>query len=307
MKNVTLFLVVGAAALVFAASAHAQETDNTVETPSAWVDADGDGINDLAPRGPRGGGGRDRAYMESRRQLMDQLTADLTTEQKAEITTLMTTLHESDATPEQVQTALGEKLQSLGIVLPDTWYQSPLEFAGGFALTTEQRAAVASLMESLKADGKTREEVRTAMSELLTSYGVTLPDNFMAGPGPGQRGKGRGPELTTEQRTAVDALRTSLQAEGKTEAEIRTAIGELMTSYGITAPNRPQGPNTPPNGIGGGPRLTEVQRTEIQSIRETMQAAGNTPAEIRAAVEAKFTEYGVTMPPPRGPHGGRGR
>jgi hypothetical protein len=143
------------------------------------------------------------------------------------------------------------------------------------------------------------------MSELLTSYGVTLPDNFMIGPG--QRGNGKGPALTMDQRAAVNALRTSLQAEGKTPAEVRTAIGELMTSYGIIAPNRPQGPNTPPNGIGGGPGLTEVQRTEIQSIRETMQAAGNTPAEIRAAVEVKFTEYGITIPPPRGPKGRRGR
>jgi Spy/CpxP family protein refolding chaperone len=306
MKNVSLFLVAGAAALLFAAGAHAQETDNTVDTPSAWVDADGDGINDLAPRGPHGrGGGMDRAYMESRHQLMEQLAADLTADQKAEIKTLMQTLREDGTTPEAVQTALGEKLQSFGITLPETWYQTPLEFAGGFTLTAEQRAAVASLMESSKADGKTREEVRTAMSELLTSYGVTLPDNFMIGPG--QRGNGKGPALTMDQRAAVNALRTSLQAEGKTPAEVRTAIGELMTSYGIIAPNRPQGPNTPPNGIGGGPGLTEVQRTEIQSIRETMQAAGNTPAEIRAAVEVKFTEYGITIPPPRGPKGRRGR
>ncbi|HQK21778.1 MAG TPA: hypothetical protein PLM66_02630 [Candidatus Latescibacteria bacterium] len=304
MKYAPFFLVAGAAAFLYAAHVPAQEIDNTGTDVPAWVDADGDGINDVAAMRRERRGGNENAYAESRRQLMAELTANLTDEQKAELTALRNQLREDHATPEAVQAALGEKLQSFGITLPDAWYQTRLEFEGGFTLTAEQRAQVQALMESLRTDGKTPEERRAAVVELLTSYGITVPDNFMAPPerGNGPRGdRGRGPILTEEQRTAVDALVASMKEEGKTRAEIQAAVGELMASYGITAPVRrgpPEGTQAARSG------LTNQQKAEVQALVRTMRAEGRSAAEIRDALAAKFNQYGVAMPPQgKGPRG----
>lgn len=304
MKQTTFFLIAGAAALMFAANAPAQTTDNSTTGMPAWVDADGDGINDVAAMRRERRGGNENAYSESRRQLMQELTANLTDEQKAELNALREQLRENQTTPEAMQAALGEKLLSFGITLPDTWYQTRLEFEGGFTLTAEQRAGVQSLMESLKADGKTPEERRAAVVELLSSYGVTVPDNFMLGPerGVGPRGdRGRGPVLSEEQRTAVDALVASMKEEGKTQAEIRTAVGELMASYGVTTPVR----RGPPDGTQAARSgLTNQQRAEVQALVRTMRAEGKSATEIRDALAAKFNQYGVAMPPQgKGPRG----
>ncbi len=305
MKRTTFLLIAGAAALVFAANAPAQVTDNTATAIPAWVDADGDGINDVAAMRRERRGVRENAYAESRRQLMAELTANLSEEQKAELAALMNQLREQRSAPEATQAALGEKLQSFGITLPDTWYQTPIEFEGGFTLTPEQRSEIKALMESLQAEGKTPEERRAALVGLLSSYGITVPDNFMIGPerGIGPRGdRGRGPILTEEQRTAVDALVASMKEEGKTEAEIRTAVGELMASYGITAPVRrgpPEGTQAARSG------LTNQQRAEVQALVRTMRAEGKTATEIRDALAAKFNQYGVAMPPQGKGPGGR--
>ncbi len=304
MKQTTFFLIAGAAAFLFAANVPAQVNDETAAGMSAWVDADGDGINDIAAMN-RERRGRDNAYAESRRQLMAELTANLSEEQKAELAALMNQLREQRSAPEATQAALGEKLQSFGIALPDAWYQTRLEFEGGFTLTAEQRAQVQALMESLRTDDETPEERRAALVELLTSYGITVPDNFMMPPnrGDGPRGdRGRGPILTEEQRVAVDALVETMKEEGKTRAEIQAAVGELMASYGITAPVRrgpPEGTQAARSG------LTNQQKAEVQALVRTMRAEGKSAMEIRDALAAKFNQYGVAMPPQGKGPGGR--
>lgn len=109
MRKITLFtLFLGAAALVFAAGAYAQTSE--------FVDADGDGISDnvaqMHMHHPFGmGPGHE----------LRGLMANLTAEQRAEVEALVQSLKDEGKTPQEIHTALGEKLQSFGITLPENW------------------------------------------------------------------------------------------------------------------------------------------------------------------------------------------
>ena len=102
------------------------------------------------------------------------------------------------------------------------------------SLTEEQREAVHGLVTEMRKNGATREEIHAAVTELLESYGIELPENWGEKP-PGHRGPGQRfmSKLTEEQREAVHALVTEMREGGATREEIHAAVTELLKSYGV--------------------------------------------------------------------------
>jgi Spy/CpxP family protein refolding chaperone len=137
----------------------------------------------------------------------------------------------------------------------------------------------------MKAEGATREEIRSAVQAQLTEWGVELPEQP-----PPRRGHGNGPlaDLTEEQRAEIHETVKAMHEEGATREEIRAAV---LAQYGIELPERP----LPHRGRGNGPLadLTEEQRVEIHETVKAMHEEGATREEIRAAVLA---QYGVELP-----------
>ena len=105
-------------------------------------------------------------------------------------------------------------------------------------------------------------------------------------------------QLTEEQVTELDALIATLREEGKTPAEVHEAVGAKLVEFGLTLPDTW---NETPAGYAAANRLTEEQRTELHALMQQLIGEGATRDEIRAAVAAKYDEWGKVMPGRRGP------
>ncbi len=107
--------------------------------------------------------------------------ADLTDAQRAEIRAKVQELKGNGATREEVRAAVGEMLQGWGVELPDRTGERPRVRRPGLrrlcaGLTEDQRAAIRTKVETLKAEEASPEEIRAAVREMLVEYGVELPE-----------------------------------------------------------------------------------------------------------------------------------
>mgnify|MGYP003961063661 CR=1 FL=1 len=246
MKRQTLFTcLMSAFALTLATAAVVQaEDEETVPAPTEFVDTDGDGISDGAARHhAMRGRGLHKAYQENRRAQMDAIKANLTDEQQTELHELVSGLKDGETTREEIDAALGAKLQEFGVTLPENWGQTPGQFAEANRLTEEQRTEIKTLVDAMEADGKTREEIHAAVEAKHTEWGVVM----LGGPG-GPRGRHPvgGDRLTEEQRTELGTLIESMKTDGMTREEIDAAIKAKHDEWGLEMPRR--------HGRRGGPR-----------------------------------------------------
>ncbi|MBN1543662.1 T9SS type A sorting domain-containing protein [candidate division KSB1 bacterium] len=170
--------------------------------------------------------------------------AQLTEGQRAELRDLVSSLRADGATPEEIHAAVEELFAGWGIERPEMpRHGGRMPFMA--QLSEEQRTEVRDLVASLRAENATPEEIRAAVDELLASWGIERPEH----PGRG----GRMPfmaQLSEEQRTEVRDLVASLRAENATPEEIRAAVDELLSSWGIERPGRPERPGSPDDDSG---------------------------------------------------------
>ncbi len=164
---------------------------------------------------------------------------------------------------------------------------------GGPQLIDEERTAMTALRDSLLSVSSTREEIHTAMDDLLASWGFEPLQHPR-----GRSGQG-GSRLTDEQHMEMTALRDSLLAAGAAPEEMHQAMAELLTSWG----HEP--------GIGrhrgsaGKLDLSEDQRIQLHDLVYRMRETGASRSEIRAAVRDLLTEWGIQ--PHRHQNSGRTR
>ena len=176
---------------------------------------------------------------------------------------------------------------ALTLVLAVAVIGTVLTYAGarGFRarLTEEQRTAIRAKVETLKAEGASPEVIRTEVRTMLEGFGIKLPEDW------GQRPRcGNGPfaSLTEDQRSAIRATVQELKGNGASREEIRAAVREQLTAWGIEFPEK-RGPFAD---------LTEEQRAAIRATVQEMRGTGATREQIREAVGAKLQEWGVELP-----------
>jgi DNA-binding transcriptional regulator YhcF (GntR family) len=171
----------------------------------------------------------------------------LTEEQKEAVHGKMKELRGSNASPEEMHTAIAEMLKTYGIQVPNDSIGPPPGFGcfdpgpGGFwgDLTKDQREAIGVKTKEMRSQNASREEIHAAVVEMLKGYGVNVPGDWEGLPGrgdvgPGPRGLWR--NLTAEQREAVKNKVEEMRGQGATREEIRTVVDEMIKGYGIESP-----------------------------------------------------------------------
>jgi DNA-binding transcriptional regulator YhcF (GntR family) len=247
-----------------------------------------------SPRGKRFGKGRDGIF--------SQLTED----QKKELREKMGELRAQNVSPEEVQNAIKELLDSWGIEVPENFGHrmgSRRMQRGGFMqqLTEEQRQAVHEKIQNLRAQDVPREEITTTIAELLESWGIDVPENF------GERFGKRGPrgnplfdQLSDEQRKAIQDKIHELRSQEVPREEIAVAIAELLESWDVEIPEDfienfgKHGSRFPFPRIWQ--QLTEDQKQVIKDLTDSMKENGATRREIHQAVREKLGEFGFDLP-----------
>lgn len=176
-------------------------------------------------------------------------------------------------------------------------------------LTEEQRQAVQEKVKEMQSQDATREEIHSAVAEMLKGYGIEVPEDCHGpiGFGPGKGGFEA--NLTEEQREAVKEKKEEMRSQGAAREEIRAAVADLLQGYGIELPEKCRlldGPGGLRHDRGGFmANLTEEQRQAIREKVKEMQSQGATREEIRAAKAEMLKGYGVELPEKWGKgHGG---
>ncbi len=178
-------------------------------------------------------------------------------------------------------------------------------------LTDEQRAAIQEKVTELKESGANRQEIRTAVAEMLKEYGIEVPDAWF-----NRLGKGNYlcADLTDEQRTTIQEKVTGMKEDGASREDIRAAVAEMLKEFGIELPDKQanrqgiQGrrPGRRGNANYLGADLTDEQRTAIKEKIAEMKEAGASRKEIREAVAEMLKEYGVEPPDRQAGRRGKG-
>jgi DNA-binding transcriptional regulator YhcF (GntR family) len=162
-------------------------------------------------------------------------------------------------------------------------------------LTDEQRQAVQEKIEEMKSQDATREEIHSAVAEMLKGYGIKVPEECHGpiGFGPGRGGFGA--NLTDEQRQAVQEKIKEMRSQGAKREEIHAAVAEMLKGYGIEVPE-PKDWAGPPDGGGFLKDLTKEQREAVQAKIKEMRDQGAKREEIHAAVTEMLKGYGIEVP-----------
>ncbi len=215
------------------------------------------------------------------RGILDQLNE----EQREEIHQLISELRQQGASHDEIRAAVEGKLSEWGIELPDP----PPE------LTQEQRQALHAVIFELWTGGATREELRSAVAQQLEVFGIEMPER---GPGPMGHESGHGihgraplpniqaclkPPLTREQRETLHETIRSLRQQEASPEEIREAVQNLMSEFGIEIPD----PDI---------ELTGEQRATLRSTILDLWLAGASREEICEAVTDMLGDFGIEPP-----------
>ena len=231
------------------------------------------------------GHGKGRAWM-----------AQLTDEQRQQVQAKIKEMKAANAKPEEIKAAVAEMLKGFGITPDPGKNKQAGKGAGkgearGFMaqLTADQRAQVLAKIKEMKAAGKTPEEIKAAVAEMLKGWGIdTTPG---AGGGQGREWMAK---LTPEQRDQVQAKIKELRAAGKTPEEIKAAIAAMLKEWGIEGgPGQGAGQAGQLKGILD--KLTPEQRTQVLAKIKELKAAGKTREEIKAAVAEMLKGWGVEV------------
>ena len=195
------------------AEIRAQDTTDDADAP-AFVDEDGDGIDDNAARKHRFG----RRHRRGAR-----FSLQLTDEQKTALKAKIDELKEAGATHAEIREAIGAELEALGVELPERGLGRL-----GSLLTEEQQTALKAKIDALKEAGASREDIRAAVDAELEALGIERPER-----------RGRfGSLLTEEQQAALKAKIDALKAEGATREDVHAAIHAEFEALGIELPER---------------------------------------------------------------------
>jgi len=168
-------------------------------------------------------------------------------------------------------------------------------------LTEEQREAVQEKKEEMRSQGATREEIHSAVAEMLKGYGIEVPEDWHGPKGFGHGKAGFKANLTDEQREAIREKKEEMRSQGATREEIHAAVAEMLKGYGIDVPEGWRGPR----GAGGfWADLTDEQREAIREKIKEMRGQDASREEIHAAVAEMLKVFGIALPEQcKGPHG----
>jgi DNA-binding transcriptional MerR regulator len=251
-----------------------------IELPENW----------RLPRGPRGFG-----------HGLGPFAADLTDEQKEAVHQKIKFLRAKGADREEIRAEVSQMLQGYGIEVPENWRGASRsshpwgEFCAD--LTDEQRKTIREKTKEMRSQGATREEIHTAIAEMLKGYGIDVPEDWPGPRGFGHRGSGFMSDLTDEQKEAVWDKIKEMRDRDATREEIHTAVAEMLKGYGIDVPEDWPGPR------GFGHRkdgfmsnLTDEQRESVKEKIKEMRSQGATREEIRAAIDQMLEGFDIESP-----------
>ena len=152
---------------------------------------------------------------------------ELTSEQRQAIDTKVREMRAAEANRSEIKSTVNRMLEAFGVEPPES---KKGHKRGGFffdQLTEEQKLQIDGKVKEMREAGASRQEIRQQINATLIELGIEVP---------AKSGKGRGQQLSSEQKAMVKQL----LAEGTSPTKIRQAVAELaiIDSAVAAAPSR---------------------------------------------------------------------
>jgi dTDP-4-amino-4,6-dideoxygalactose transaminase len=160
-------------------------------------------------------------------------------------------------------------------------------------LTDTQRETLKQKMEELKTAGKTPQEIHSAMDDILTQWGIQVPQ-----PPNDHHDPPWMANLTDTQKETLQQKMDELKAAGTSPQEMHSAIDDMLKQWGIQILQPPADRPAPPWMA----NLTDTQRETLKQKMEELKTAGKTPQEIHSAMDDILTQWGIQVPQPPSDH-----
>ena len=185
----------------------------------------------------------------------------------------------------------------------DVWSQGRGGFGnrGGFPggqeqmgpqLTETQKAELQKIVQDLRANSATREEIQAAVHAYFEVQGIEWSGNR------GGNRTDRNPRLNEEQRAELKGLVQSLKESGASQEEIKNAVDSLFDQWGIEKPDFKQGRLSHRPGAHEAllELLTPDQQETIKAKLAELKAAGATREETHEAIKVLYAGFGLELP-----------
>jgi DNA-binding transcriptional regulator YhcF (GntR family) len=164
-------------------------------------------------------------------RLIGRYLKDLNEEQKSTLRKKVDQLHEQGASRAEIHAEVQKMLKEFGVDVPA---DSPPKmgrgegFPHGFPgadLSKEQRMAIREKVKSLRENKVDREEIHAAVTEMLESYGIEIPEKF------DHRHGEKWQCLTEEQRQALRTKIREMRESGASREEIHEAVKKMTEEF----------------------------------------------------------------------------
>ncbi len=178
-------------------------------------------------------------------------------------------------------------------------------------LTEEQRETIKNTVRDLHDSGETPENIHEKVKEMLTEYGIEVPEDTDLFPGrrghrPGKLLGRHFKNLSEEQKDALKEKVDQLHEQGASHEEIRAEVQKMLKEFGVDVPDdsllRMGRRKGFPHGFPG----IDLSKEQRMAIREKVKSLRESKAgreEIHAAVTEMLKGYGIEVPEKLDRHG----
>ena len=218
---------------------------------------------------------------------LDRFADVLNETQLAELEALVAELRAQGASRDEIHAAVQAKFEEWGIEMPPPKGFGGKGHRGGHRgmqhLTEEQRQTIQEMVQHLRQNGASREEIHQAIQAKYEEWGIDMP----------VRGLERFAELLSEAQFAeLEAAVAELRENDASREEIHAAVQALFDEWDIEMPP-PAGRGPHGNGHPGMENLTLEQRQSLRELVQHLRQEGATRQEIRKAVREQLQEWGL--------------
>ncbi len=162
---------------------------------------------------------------------------DLTDDQREVIHQLIEEMREAGSNPQEIKDAVDTQLGEWGIEIPEAQNLPPPPWMGD--LTDDQKQQIQKLVETMREDGASREEINEAVLQQLEEWGIdtsNMQTNWTGEDHREPRGAHLLDQLTEEQRDQLQQKIQELRDSGTSREQIRDMVHAQLEEWGIDIP-----------------------------------------------------------------------
>ena len=158
-------------------------------------------------------------------------SCNLTEAQKEEIKQAIGDMKEAGASKEEIKTEIIAKLERWGLEVPECLPLPQRNRRLGQQslgeLTEDQREEIKQIINDMREDDASREEIKEAIDSKLGEFGIEVPEKKMPQRQPWMQ------DLTDGQREEIRQTVEELREVGTSREEIKETINSKLTEWGI--------------------------------------------------------------------------